>query len=194
MLFVKEISKEQLNELPLIKYEGKVEVVDSPSRLNKALEEIRAFDAVGFDTESKPTFRKGEYNHVSLIQFAVPEKVYLVRINKTGFTTQLQSFFSEKHPLKVGISIRDDIKDLQKLAYFTPGSVIDLNTVAKTLEVQHAGVRKLTAVFLKGRVSKTQQTTNWERDQLTSRQIRYAATDAWVCLEIYHKLQQWGYL
>lgn len=193
-MFVKQISKDELNELPLLKYEGKVEVINSPAHLTRAIEEIRTFKIIGFDTESKPTFRKGEYNYVSLIQLAIPEKVFLVRVNLTGFSNALKQFFGDKQYQKIGISIHDDIKDLQKLGHFHPQSVIDLNTIAKTLEVQHAGVRNLTAIFLQGRVSKAQQTTNWEREILNEKQIRYAATDAWVCLEIYNKLQYWGYV
>ena len=106
----------------------------------------------------------------------------------------MQELFSETNQLKVGISIRDDLLELQKLAKFSPGGIIELNDIAKGLGVLREGVRNLTATFLGFRISKSQQTTNWERDQLTEKQMYYAATDAWVCHEIYSKLYQQGYL
>ena len=128
------------------------------------------------------------------MQVAIPDKVFLFRLNKIGFPTALRSLFEGQKLKKVGISIRDDLKDLQKMAPYQPQQVIELNQVAKDLGVQNEGARNLTAIFLGFRISKSQQTTNWERDELTEQQLRYAATDAWVCLEIYRKLLYQGYI
>ncbi len=195
-MFSKDITKDEINFLPLGQYEGHVEVILTTDALAKAYEEIKMHSIVGFDTESKPAFRKGVWNPVVLLQIAIPEKVFLIRMNYTGFTEEIFDFFTSKQICKVGISIRDDIKDLQKTwsqekgnHIFDPDNVLDLNHVASTLDIPHAGVRKLTAIFLKFRVSKSQQTSNWENAVLNEKQIRYAATDAWVCLEIYNLLK-----
>lgn len=193
-MFLKEISKEEVNELPVEKYEGELVLVTTHEQLKEALKEIYKHKVLGFDTETKPAFRKGEYNSVSLLQIAVEGIVYIIRLNLTGFTRELTRLFGDPSILKVGISIRDDIKELKKLREFEPDGIIELNTIAKSLEVKHEGVRNLSAVFLNIRISKTQQTTNWEREELNEKQLRYAATDAWVCLEIYNKLGYKGYV
>lgn len=193
-MFDKEITKEQVNELPLQRYEGKVIVVSTAEQLSLALEELNKAEVIGFDTESKPTFRKGDYNPVAMIQMAIPGKVFLIRISLTGFTEGLQQLFANEKVVKAGISIRDDIKELQRQASFTPANVVDLNDIAREAGVKNIGVRSLAGIFLGIRISKGQQTSNWERETLAEGQITYAATDAWVCLEIYRKLDQLGYI
>jgi ribonuclease D len=193
-MFEKEITKQQVNELPLQRYEGKVIVVSNQEQLASALQELNQASVIGFDTESKPTFRKGDYNPVAMIQMAIPGKVFLIRINLTGFTPGLQELFANEKVVKAGISIRDDIKEMQRQAYFEPANVIDLNDLAKEAGVKNIGVRSLAGIFLGIRISKGQQTSNWERETLSEGQIAYAATDAWVCLEIYQKLDQLGYI
>ena len=193
-MFEKEITKEQINELPLKRYEGKVVVVSNAEQLALALEELKRANVIGFDTESRPAFRKGEYYPVAMIQMAIPKKVFLVRVNLTGFTPELQQLFANENIIKAGISIRDDIKELQRLGDFTPGGVVDLNDVAKELGVMNIGVRSLSGIFLRIRISKGQQTSNWERETLTESQLYYAATDAWVCHEIYRTLEEKGYI
>ncbi|MGB3184056.1 MAG: 3'-5' exonuclease [Cyclobacteriaceae bacterium] len=193
-LFPKHITKEEVNELPLGRYEGKLAVISSSEKLQQAVDRIRSEQVIGFDTETKPTFRKGQYHHVSLLQVAVPGMVFLFRLNYLGMPKELRSIFEDPDITKVGIGIRDDLLEMQKLGSFKPQNVADLNTEVKSLGVKNAGVRNLSAIFLEFRISKSQQTSNWERDELTEKQLRYAATDAWVCLEIYNRLQDWGYL
>ena len=193
-MFLKEITKEEVNELPVEKYSGKIVLVTKEEQLYAALTEISRHKVVGFDTEAKPAFKKGEYNAISLLQVATSDAVYLFRLNLTGFTKALADLFEDPKVFKVGISIRDDIKELIKLRPFSPVGIVELNTIANELGVKHAGVRSLSAIFLEIRISKTQQTTNWEREVLNEKQLRYAATDAWVCLEIYRKLEALGYI
>ncbi|MEL7146279.1 MAG: 3'-5' exonuclease, partial [Bacteroidota bacterium] len=183
-----------IKDLPLLRYEGAIVLVDTAEQLRKALNEIERYDKIGFDTEAKPAFSKGQYNPVSLLQIATEDQVYLIRLNKTGFTQRLARLFSNKDILKIGISIRDDIKDLQYLRQFTPESIMELNTVAGELQIEQQGVRNLSAIFLNGRVSKNQQVTNWENERLTPSQQVYAATDAWVCYAIHTLLDSKGYL
>lgn len=194
MMFPARISKEDIKELPLLRYEGNIVLVETLDQLKNALKEIERYDMIGFDTEAKPAFTKGQYNPVSLLQIATEEQVYLIRINKTGFTERLARLFSNEEMLKVGISIRDDIKDLQYLRPFTPASIVEVNDLAGELQIEQQGVRNLSAIFLNGRVSKNQQVTNWENEQLTASQQVYAATDAWVCYAIYTLLESKGYI
>lgn len=194
MIFPSHISKEQVNQLPLRRYEGSITLVDTKEDLRRAVSEIRRADFVGFDTETKPTFRKGAYHHVALLQVALRDKVFLIRLSKLGFPKSLQDIFRSQELAKIGISIRDDLIELQKLAPFEPYGIVELNDIAKDLGVIREGVRNLTAIFLGFRISKSQQTSNWERHQLTEKQQYYAATDAWVCHQIYSKLLRQGYL
>ncbi|MDQ3394413.1 MAG: 3'-5' exonuclease domain-containing protein 2 [Bacteroidota bacterium] len=193
-MFLKEITKDQINLLPLIRFEGDIELIDTKEKLAGAISALYKHEHLGFDTETRPAFVKGVFYSVSLVQIAIPEKVYLFRLNLLGLDPRLANLFSDPAIKKIGISIRDDIKALQKLAPFEPGSFIDLNNIAQELEVKHEGVRSLTAIFLEGRISKNQQTSNWDKEQLSEPQMRYAATDAWICLEIYRKLSRGGFL
>ncbi len=199
MMFPKHITKEEINELPLRKYEGRIVLVTDPDRQEEVFEELREHAVVGFDTEARPAFKRGVHYDTSLIQLSVPSKTYLIRLNYTGISSAFTDFFANPLIKKVGISIKDDLKDLRKLCskhhlVFSPDNVLDLNDAAKRLDVHHAGVRKLTGIFLGFRVSKAQQTSNWENPKLTEPQMRYAATDAWVCLEIYQRLAYLGYV
>ncbi len=194
-MFPDQISREELNELPLRHYTGKVVVTARAQQFAEIIQEVKAEKVIGFDTETRPSFRKGEYYPVSLVQLAIPNKVFLLRIHQTGMTQEIKAMLSDPDLIKVGVGTLDDIKALQKMdPYFKPDGFVDLNDIAKELEVKNAGLRKLTAIFLGFRISKSQQVSNWERPELTERQVRYAATDAWACLEIYNQLQQWGYI
>jgi len=198
-MFPKQITKEEVNELPLRKYEGKVVVITTVDALEDAIPHIYQHSVLGFDTETKPAFRKGVRHMVSLLQIAVPDMVYLIRLNYLGFTQELSDLFGDPLVKKVGISIRDDLKELKQLSSkhripFVSDGIVELNQVASQLGVENEGVKKLTGIFMKFRVSKSQQTSNWENPKLTEKQIRYAATDAWVCLEIYQRLQKLGYV
>ena len=193
-MFDKKITKQEINELPLFKYEGKTIIAATEAQIDKAIFEIEEHEIVGFDTESKPTFKKGQFNHVALIQIAVPEKVYLLRIHQVGITTTLARFLSNEKIKKIGIALDDDIIALSKKRRFNPGGFVDLNKIAPTLGIENIGARNLSALLLNNRISKNQQISNWENQFLTEPQIKYAATDAWICLEIYNKLKYWGYL
>ena len=193
-MFEKRITKKQINDLPLFKYEGKVVIAATESQIDRAIFEIEKEDLVGFDTETKPTFRKGEYNHVALIQIALKEKVYLLRINQIGITNTLARFLSNEKIRKIGIALDDDLIALKRRRRFIPSGFMDLNKIAPALGIENIGARNLSALLLNNRISKNQQISNWENPTLTEPQIKYAATDAWICLEIYNKLSYWGYL
>jgi ribonuclease D len=125
---------------------------------------------------------------VALLQFAFADKAYLIQIHKTGVTEELAKLLADEKIIKAGVAIRDDIKALQKFRRFNPGGFVDLSIMARENGLEVESVKKLTALLLGFRISKTAQTSNWEAATLTEKQIEYAATDAWVCLEIYNKL------
>jgi ribonuclease D len=182
------ITNEELNQLPLKAYEGKVSVITEADNLEKVKLDIEKHAIVGFDTETRPSFKRGQVYKVALLQLAVPNKVYLIRLHHTGLPKEITSIFENQNIVKAGVAIHDDIKCLQKVTNFKPASFVELSTMAKSLGLQVESVKKLAGLLLGFRISKSAQTSNWEAPTLTEKQIDYAATDAWVCLEIYLKL------
>ncbi|MBI3481605.1 MAG: 3'-5' exonuclease domain-containing protein 2, partial [Bacteroidetes bacterium] len=176
------ITNEEINALPLGAFEGKIFLVDQVEDLANIFSEINRHEVVGFDTETKPVFVRGHQNKVALMQVALPDKVFLIRINKTGVQPEIINFLESEAILKAGVALRDDIKALQRLKRFSPKGVIELADMAKKAGLMEEGVKKLTGLLLGFRVSKTAQTSNWEASVLNEKQITYAATDAWVCL------------
>lgn len=183
------ITAEEINNLPLRSYTGKTSVISDPAKLARIIRDIEAFDVIGFDTETRPSFRKGQLYDVSLLQIATPVRVYLIRLNHTGLTNEIIGLLSNPKIVKAGVGIRDDLKALQKLRKFEPAGFHDLSVLAKQAGLQVESVKKLTALLLGFRISKSAQTSNWEVRTFTQKQIEYAATDAWVCLELFHKLK-----
>ncbi len=193
-MFANTISNEEINELELDRFEGEVHLVENERQLNEAIKVLNKESVVGFDTESKPAFKKGEFNNISLIQISTENDAYLIRVNKTGITNKLKSFLESQDTLKIGVALRDDLKDLKKLRNMEPGGFLELNQLVKEIGIESNGLRKLTAIILGFRISKNAQVSNWEKDELTEKQIFYAATDAWVCVCMYNKLVKQGYL
>jgi|TARA_B110000259_G_scaffold187060_1_gene239998 ribonuclease D len=186
---ITEITKAQVNELPLDKFEGEIVVVDSAQKTTEALEDIEHENIIGVDTETKPTFKKGALNKTALVQIATRKKVYLFRLNKMGFPFALARVFENPKIQKIGIAVIQDMKELSdQFRPFKHNNVIDLNILCKTLDFKNIGARNLSGMVLGFRISKRQQTSNWEAQVLSEAQIRYAATDAWVAREIYLKL------
>jgi len=182
------ITKEEISILELDKYAGEIVLVETKNTLAKACKEILECKIIGIDTETKPSFRKGQTNSVALLQIATDKKVYIIRLKLVAMSKELASIFSNEDIVKVGIAVRDDLKDLKKLKAFDEKSVVDLNVLAPKLGFESIGAKKLSALVLGIRISKRQQVSNWESAELTQAQITYAATDAWICREIYLRL------
>ena len=192
-VFQEYVTPEEVNSLPLTYYEGKIVLIQDPDKIIEAVEEINQHKVIGFDTETRPTFTKGQFYHISLIQLAIPDKVFLFRINHSTFAKPLVDLMANKDILKVGVGLRDDVIGLQKLQDFEPGGFKELHDYLVDLGVRNTGLRKLAAILLRIRISKGQQTSNWENSKLSYNQLRYAATDAWVCLEMYNIIDKKGY-
>lgn len=182
------ITPDEINDLPLKTFQGKTYVISEAEKIPKILKEICRHKVVGFDTETRPSFKKGQIYQVSLLQLAIPGKAFLIRINQTGVTSDIAHLFQNDKIIKAGVGIRDDLKALRKHFDFEPVNCYDLSYLAKQAGLQVESVKKLTALLLGFRISKGAQTSNWEVPALTQKQVEYAATDAWVCLELYRKL------
>ncbi len=183
------MSKAEINDCPLMKYEGAIHLVRSEDQISSAVNALKKEKLLGFDTETRPTFRKGEHYLPALIQLAGEKAVYLFQLKCLGLPGPLVSILEDQNIIKAGVSIDYDIAELKHLADFEPGGFIDLGDVAKDLGVKNHGLRGLSAVVLGFRISKGASTSNWENRNLTHSQIKYAATDAWVGRELYQKLE-----
>jgi len=184
----KTITDEALNQLPLKQFEGKITVVDSISQVIEAVEELSRHAVIGFDTETKPAFKKGEFNHVALLQLSTLDNAYLFRINKIGLHPALVNLLGNPNIYKVGVAVRDDVKALRKVVNFEPAGFAEIQNIAKEKGYQDGSLKKLAAILCEFRISKRQRLSNWESDILSEGQIVYAATDAWAALLIYKQL------
>jgi ribonuclease D len=184
------ITKEDIKELPLKQFEGTVNVVEDPKQVTHVVEKLRNEKIIGFDTETKPSFKKGVSHDIALLQLSTEEEAFLFRLNLTGFNGALTQLLSNPEIKKVGVGIRDDLRGLQQLNNFTPKGFIDIQELAPKYGIEVLSLKNLAALLLDIRISKRQRLSNWEADSLSEGQILYAATDAWVALKIYHKIKK----
>lgn len=182
------ISKEEINELPIDKFKGTVFYLDNKENLQEALSHFTDAKVLGFDTETRPSFKKGKVNKVSLLQLSTKDKAMIIRLNKIGLPKEIVQILANPKVYKIGVAINDDISGLRKLYGFEPAGFIDLQSYVNKYGIEDNALKKITAIVLGFKISKRQQTSNWEAEQLSQAQIEYAATDAWVCHEIYTRL------
>ncbi len=182
------ITVEEIQDYELSWFKGEIVVIDNLEAFKKVMPELRREKILGFDTETRPSFRKGHRNKVSLIQLSTGRLACLFRINKIGVPEELTAILADPGVVKAGVAIHDDIKVLKKIRKFEPDGFVDLQKFVKDFGIQASGLKKLTAIVLGFRISKRQQVTDWEAEELSEPQQVYAATDAWVCREIYKKL------
>jgi ribonuclease D len=182
------ITVEELALCELSWFKGEIVLVDNLKTFYEVFPRLSGSDLLGFDTETKPNFKKGSKNTVSLIQLSTGSLACLFRINKIGFPIELINLLSDPSVIKAGVAVHDDIRFLKGVKKFSPGGFIDLQNFVKDFGIESSGLKKLAAIILGFRISKRQQVTDWEAEQLTEAQQIYAATDAWVCHQIYNKL------
>jgi len=192
MTFNKFVSKDEIKNYSIEKFTGEIHVIEKDNDVLAAYSFLKKQKILGFDTESKPTFKKGVSSKVSLIQFSTKDQAFLFRINKIGFNEKLIDIISDKKIKKIGIAIFDDVKALQKIKSFESNSIIDLNQLALNLGFESIGAVKLSILILGFAISKSARLSNWERENLSLSQLEYAATDAWICNIIYKKLLNEG--
>ena len=185
LLMANRLSRDYINSLPIIRFEGEVVMVTDEEQAKTALSELQKEENVGFDTESRPSFTKGKSYPISLVQFATENKAFLFQLKKTGFPDCLLEFLCNDEVKKIGVGIKNDIEKLQELRDFNAAGFVDLSKIASEKGIIQVGLRGLTARYIKHRITKTAQKTNWALPQLTKKQQIYAASDAWICLRIY---------
>ena len=189
-MLVTEISKEELNTLSLVRFDGKIHVIEYYGAAETAVNRLRSYPAIGFDTETRPSFTKGKLNRVALLQLATATEVFLFRLCKMDISQSLLALLADPNILKIGAAIKNDLDVLRRSAKIKPRGFIDLQDMVQEFNIKSLGLSKMAGIVLGVRVSKSQQLSNWENDTLTEAQQRYAATDAWVCYRIYEKLNQ----
>jgi ribonuclease D len=182
------ISHEEIKDLELEWFKGKIILIDSIEKYRSVIPWLQNSKVLGFDTETKPTFKKGRKNKVSLIQLSDNKIACLFRINKIGIPDELASLLADPDIIKCGVAVHEDIRLLNGQKNFIPAGFIDLQKFVKDYGIESSGLKKLSAIVLGKRISKSQQVTDWEAKELSAAQMIYAATDAWVCLEIYKEL------
>lgn len=180
--------KTLIPSLPIAHFQGKIIVVLTPGETERAVRFLLSQPILGFDTETRPSFRKGHQHKVSLLQVSTPDICFLFRLNYTGLTDSLIQLLEDESVLKIGLSWHDDINALHKLKEFNVGKFIDIQHVASELGIEDLSLQKIYANLFAQKISKRQQLSNWEADVLTDKQKTYAATDAWACIQIYNEI------
>lgn len=188
--FKKSITDEELAELPLAFFEGKIHLIEKVEQLTDAVNFMKTQKILGFDTETRPSFKKGQNHQVALLQLSTADQAFLIRTNLIGLSPGLIRVLASPSILKIGAAIRDDIKILQKVVPFKPGGFVELQEMVKLYGIENFSLKKLAAIVSGVRISKSQRLTNWEAPVLTEQQQIYAATDAWIAYVIYTGLTQ----
>lgn len=182
------ISKEELNALEVEVFNGTIKVIDTLSEVEAACDELKQVGTIGFDTETKPAFRKGVSNEVALLQLSTADKCFLFRLNKIEMPSCLINILSDENIRKIGLSIKDDFHALSKTYSFKPKNFIEIQTLVKGYGIEEQSLQKVYAILFNKRITKGQRLSNWEADELSDAQQMYAAIDAWACLRIYKRL------
>ena len=186
----KKLSKNEINSLPQTQFNGDVEVLSSKDNVQAAVNHLMNYDLIGFDTETKPTFVKGPLNPPSILQLACIDRVYIFQLDNKSLYKVLFPILSNKNITKCGVSVDRDLIELMYLSPFDPLSFVDLGNIARDYDVPHHGLRGLVAMFLKHRISKGAQISDWSKTVLSQSQITYAATDAWISLKLFEAFEQ----
>lgn len=187
------VSNEEIEKLPLAAFPGRIVIIDKPGiKLNAAVAHLKTQKLIGFDTETKPIFNPAQPRHrVALLQLSTKNFSYLIRIDKLGgIPAKIIEVLCDKRILKVGAATSDDVRGLEKHHGFIPAGFVDLQKIAWEYGIKDKSVKKMAAIILDVKISKTQQLSNWEAESLTEAQKKYAATDAWICREMYIKLKE----
>ena len=183
--------KNLIHELPRFVFEGRIIVIQSEAETVRAVKALRCSPILGIDTETRPTFRRGETHKVSLLQIADEHICFLFRLNEIGFPQPLVDLLADRQVLKVGLSLHDDFMMLRKRnEQFTPKNYIDLQDFVKDMGIEDMSLQKLYANVFRKRISKSARLSNWEADVLSESQKQYAATDAITCIQLYKELKE----
>lgn len=182
------ITKQQISTMPKATFGGSITVVDTPGRAAEAVDVLMHERVIGFDTETKPSFKKGHTNKVALMQLSTLDQCFLFRLNIIGIGPELTKLLESDDITKIGLSIHDDFNVMHRSSKVQPKAFVELQTFVKDYSITDTSLQKIFAIIFGKRISKSQRLTNWEAPALTPQQQSYAATDAWACLMIYNSL------
>ena len=189
-MYVVSIDKQTINQMPVVSFPGRIHTIYAASQINSAVMALRSAPIVGFDTETRPSFKRGERHKVALLQLSTENDAFLIRLNHTGIPTPLKEFLEDNSIIKVGLSTSDDFHQLARVCDAHPAGFIELQEMVKQFDISDMSLQKIYAILFQQKISKGQQLSNWEAPQLTDAQKRYAAIDAWACLRIYRYLKE----
>lgn len=174
--------------MPIASFQGEITVVDNPDDVSSAIRQLEQASVIGFDTETKPSFKKGHINKVALLQLSTLDHCFLFRLNKLGMAEEISRLMENEKIVKIGLSIHDDFNVMHRSSKVEPHGFVELQTMVKDYHIEDISLQKIYAIIFGQKISKSQRLTNWEAETLTPQQQRYAATDAWACLRIYDYL------
>lgn len=180
--------KKAITDLPVVAFPGKVITIITAGEAEKAVDCLLNSDIIGVDTETKPSFHKGEQNKVALLQVSNRDICFLFRLNLTGITPAIKRLLEDKTVKKIGLSWHDDIRGLEARSKFKPGLFIDLQDIVGEIGIKDLSLQKIFANIFHQKISKRQRLTNWEAPVLSDKQKMYAAIDAWSCILIYEEI------
>ncbi len=181
----KRLDKETINQFPLIRFQGSIKVAENSKAFQRYAAKLRKQRVLGFDIECKPNFRRGPNNPPALLQLATSDQAFLFRLYPVMKLGPLAEILENPDIIKTGVAVKDDLQNLNKIEEVKPAGFEDLAQLAQSLKIEQTGLRNLTAIFFRHRLSKSAQLSNWQKRPLTSSQINYAATDAWISRELY---------
>lgn len=180
--------KKAITALPVVTFPGRIITIITAGEAEKAVDYLLSSDILGVDTETKPSFHRGQQHKVALLQVSNRDTCFLFRLNLTGITPAIKRFLEDKTVKKIGLSWHDDIRGLEARESFTPGLFIDLQNMVGELGVKDLSLQKLYANFFHKKISKRERLSNWEASTLTDKQKQYAAIDAWTCIHLYDEI------
>lgn len=184
------ITKETISQLPVEEFSGRIIVIDTLRDAEKAVRYLSEFQMVGFDTETRPSFKKGQRYKIALIQISTDDTCFLFRLNRIDIPKTLEEFLANEKVQKIGLSLRDDFGAMRKRTNIRPANFLDLQDFVGQFGIEDASLQKIYAILFSKKISKGQRLSNWEADVLSDSQKKYAALDAWACLKIYNQLKQ----
>lgn len=182
--------KQRIQELPRVLFEGRIIVVFTEREANRAVDYLMKQKLLGFDTETRPSFKKGQMFQVALLQVATPDTCFLFRLNRIGLPDSIIRLLEDRTITKVGLSLQDDLRMLHARRPFKTGTFVELQKEVKDIGIEDNSLQKIYANLFGEKIAKNQQLSNWEADVLTEAQQRYAATDAWACIQIHEEVSR----
>ena len=193
-MHVVSIEKEIVNQMPRVQFPGRIHIIDAISQVKSAVTALHSASVIGFDTETRPCFRRGDRHTVALLQLSTDDDAFLFRLNITGIPEPLKALIEDESIIKVGLSTSDDFHQLARVCDIHPAGFVELQSLVKQFQIVDMSLQKIYAILFQLKISKGQQLTNWEAPQLSEAQQQYAAIDAWACLKIYQHLQSGAFV